>query len=134
MSPWSSLLRRAAVTLLAVAAATTSCAPARAATATLTYYGQTGSPNSISESVKCTIEDDSTWKVAEYHVQQLAQNGYSDSYAVGVNHAGPGYYYEGGNFSNLPSGTYDCWVICSGPDYYNNTWYASTGGTDYYTL
>ncbi len=92
--------------------------------------------NTVVEMVKCTIYDSSRWTTAEYHVQQLAQNGAYGSYTDNtLTYAGPGYYQSGHAVSPTPpspafsSGNYNLWVICSGPDYYNNTWYASTGGT-----
>jgi len=138
MSPRSSLLRRVAVPLLAVAATalvTSLCTPARAATATLSGAGMvSNSPSpgySIFERVNCTIEDSSTWNQADCYAQQLAQNGalgHSISYP---NYSGPGYYQSGGTVSSpsFSRGNYNLWVICSGVDYYHNPWQASTGGT-----
>ncbi len=138
MSSQSSLLKRVAVPLLALTAAAALCGSARAATATLVYYGYYGSgPYTLSEHVKLTIEDDSTWNKAVFYGQQLAQNGAAGSVEDdAVLHSGPGDYYDYGSFnqsngSQFPAGTYNFWCICSGVDYYYNAWNASTGGTDY---
>ncbi len=138
MSPRSSLLRRVAVPLLAVAATalvTSLCAPARAATATLASAGMvSNSPNagnSIIERVNCTITDSSTWNQADFYAQQLAQNGALGHSTGHPNYSGPGYYQYWGTVSSpsFSPGNYNLWVICSGIDYYHNPWQASTGGT-----
>lgn len=137
MSPRSSLLKRASVPLLAVTAAVL-CTPAHAATATLGQYGASGS-NTIYEKVNCSMTDDSRWNQALYNAQQLAQNGtylwYRDT---SFEYWGPGDYYRMGYITSspnpFPSGTYNCWVICSGLKYDNSAWNASTGGTSYLTM
>jgi len=77
--------------------------------------------------------DDSRWQRAVFNAQLLVQGG-GTLYSVdhkGLTYSGPGDYYDGtSDFSPkpLPQGNYNVWVICSGLDYYNNPWYASTGG------
>ena len=135
MSSRSSLLKRTLVPLLAAAAAIPFCAPTHAATAALTYYGSQ-SPGTVNETVQCTIEaTGSTWYQAVFHAQQQVQdgvNGYSPT--IIVNQAGPGTFSAYGYITGLPSGTYNCWCICSGygPNY--SSWNVSTGGTNYMTL
>ena len=60
MSPRSSLLKRAIVPLLAVAAAAALCAPTRAATATLddVTIVQNSPQVGIAERVKCSMTED----------------------------------------------------------------------------
>jgi len=47
---------------------------------------------------------------------------------------GPGdYYYPVRQYDTYVGdiqqhGTYNCWAVCSGLDYYGAVWYASTGG------
>jgi len=150
MSPRSSLLKRATVPLLAVAAAAALCAPTRAATATLddveivqiTNQGQT--QPAIGERVKCSMTDDSRWQSVTYHAQLLG-GGNNLSYTPpgdppGTPNGkppfdiwGPGDFYQPGRYyatslGPIQHGTYNCWAVCSGLDYYGAVWYASTGG------
>lgn len=131
----SSLLKRTLVPLLAAAAAIPFCAPTHAATASLTYYGSQ-SPGTVNEQVQCTVEDaGSTWYKAVFHAQQQTQdgvNGYSPD--IIVNYAGPGTSSAYGYIYGLPSGTYNCWCICSGYGLNYSSWSVSTGGTNYMTL
>jgi len=148
MSSRSSLLKRAAVPLLTVAA-TALCGPTRAATATLDYcqlvqitnQGQT--QMAIGERVKCSITDDSRWQSVTYHAQQLG-GGNNLSYTPlpppgsppgtpAFDIWGPGDFYQPGRYyatslGPIQHGTYNCWAVCSGPDYYGVPWNASTGG------
>ncbi len=126
-----SLFKRTLVPLLAAIAAIPFCAPTHAASAILTSYGSAG-PGSgrINETVQCTVESaGSTWYQAVFHAQQLADNGVNGySPTIYVNYAGPGTSSAYGYITYLPSGTYNCWCICSGygPNY--RPWSVSTGG------
>ncbi len=134
MSSRLSLLKRTIVPLLAAAAAIPFCAPTYAATATLTSYGSSG-PGTINEQVQCVVESDSTWYAAVFHAQQLAQNGVNGySPTIIVNYSGAGTYSAYGYITGLPSGTYNCWCICSGYGLNYSSWNVSTGGTNYMTL
>ncbi|MDQ2798336.1 MAG: hypothetical protein M3Y13_01685, partial [Armatimonadota bacterium] len=128
MSSGSSLLRRALVPLLAAAAAIPFCAPARAATATLTYDARQGS--SIYEIVDCIIDAGSTWKEADFHAQELSPTVASQVTVDNqLTDSGPGDYNAGANVSNqsFGAGSYNLWVICSGYGYNYSTWNVSTG-------
>jgi len=152
MSPRSSLLKRAIVPLLAVAAAAALCAPTRAATATLDdcRVVQNGTQVGIAERVKCSI-DESRWQSVTLHAQLLGGGNTlswtpsGDPPGTPNGHPpfdiwGPGdYYYPGAYYDSYVGditdqhGTYNCWAVCSGLDYYGAVWYASTGGTYYVT-
>lgn len=75
MSPRSSLLKRATVPLLAVAAATLTtslCAPTRAATASLLQCN--ADPNGFSdiwEQVECSMGPGTYWQKAVFHAKQI---------------------------------------------------------------
>lgn len=148
----SSLLKRAAVPLLAVAAATLTtslCAPARAATASWAdceagysqYYGKV-----IYEQVECVVEGANFWQTDVMHDNRLGGGDDHQTPLVTVNNGhgypGPGDYYDPqyGQYG-CPvqgGGTYNCWCICSG-QYYEGPnsgqrWDVSTGGTKYVTF
>ena len=140
----SSLFKRVPLPLLAVAAAATLCTPIQAATATLddATIVQNGSQTGIAERVKCSMTDDSTWHSVTFNAQLLGGGG-SISYTPPGNPPftiyGPGDdYYPSSRYDTYVGnitqhGTYNCWAVCSGVDYYNNAWNASTGGTYYIT-
>ncbi|MDQ2798086.1 MAG: hypothetical protein M3Y13_00400 [Armatimonadota bacterium] len=136
MSSRLSLLKRTIVPLLAAAAAIPFCAPAHAATATLTYEARSGS--AIYESVDCTLEDDgSTWAEADFHAQELSPTVASQVTVDNSLHdSGPGDYNDGANVYNqsFGAGSYNLWVICSGYGYNYSTWNVSTGGGTIYNL
>jgi hypothetical protein len=132
----SSLLKRTLVPLLAAAAAIPFCAPAHAATATLSYHDRQGSV--IYESVDCTIEDaGSTWAKAEFHAQELSPTVASNfSTDYNLHDSGPGDYDDGGAVPDpsFGAGAYNLWVICSGYGYNYSPWSVSTGGGTIYNL
>ena len=135
MSSRSSLLKRTLVPLLAAAAAIPFCAPAHAATATLTYNARSGS--NIYEAVDCTVETGSTWTEADFHAQELSPTVASKVTVDNQLHdSGPGDYNDGANVYNqsFGAGSYNLWVICSGYGSNYSTWNASTGGWNIYNL
>ncbi len=145
----SSLFKRVIVPLLAVAAATTLCAPARAATTSWAdceagysqYYGKV-----IYEQVECVVEGANFWQTDVMHDNRL---GGGDDNATPLTTVNDGYGYTGpgdfldpayGSFGCIvhSTGTYNCWCICSG-QYYEGPnsgqkWDVSTGGTDYVSV
>lgn len=142
MSSRSSLLKRAIVPLLAVAAATTLCGPTRAATASWDLcQADPDTPWGIVEQVKCSMTGPSYWQTAVYHNDRLGGGGPAPYTNNSVNLSGQGDFYDpsvghyyrfdmtsGGTYS----GTYNCYCICSGiyyggPDS-GKAWQASTGG------
>ncbi len=140
MSPRSSLLKRAIAPLLAVAAATTLCDPTRAATASWKTCGveNQGSPYAgIHEVVDCNFTGNAIWKTADFHCLLLGGDGtYNPPQPADVNeYCGVGDYFYSSYFNlaefSAPHGTYNCWCVCSGTDYYGAAWDASTGGTTY---
>ena len=134
MSPRSSLLRRAAVPLLAVAAAAALCAPTRAATASWDVC-QVSGPKQIAQRFHCNFTGNVTWQEADFHTKLLGTGGSyeQDDQNLGFQCGGGDYYYPG-RYSQVytctvaSSGTYNCWCICSGGNS-GGAWYASTGGT-----
>ncbi len=144
MSPRSSLLRRAAVPLLAVAAAAALCAPTHAATASWQTCGvenQGTGYAGIHEIVDCNLSSgDTIWAKADFHCTLLGGDGtYDYDQPTDVNQYGEGDHFYSSYFNlaefNSPHGTYNCWCVCSGYYYEGpnsgQTWYASTGGTTY---
>lgn len=115
MSPRSSLSKLAFVPLLAVAAAAALCAPARAVTVSWTKCQADSSPKIIDGSVDCNFTGDATMVGVGDYYDPSQQN----------------YYYR---FGVAGGGTYNCWCICSGTDYYGNAFAVSTGGTTYVSL
>ncbi len=137
MSPRSSLLKRAIAPLLAVATAL--CAPANAATASFNPCGvqNPGTPYvGIRENVDCNFTGNAVWSEADCHCTLLGGNG-ANNFEIddkNVNKwCGIGDYFYSAYFGLSPTahGTYNCWAVGSGTDYYNNPWNASTGGTYY---
>ncbi len=132
MSSRNSLLKRAAVPLLAVAAAAALCAPVRASVASLDYAGPNG-PNGIAERVRCTMTGDSTWNTAIFNANSnTSANSHTDN---NFTIYGPGDYYRpsSGYVETVwvpGSNTYDCYCECDGVDYYNNAWQAFTGHSE----
>ncbi len=132
-----SLFKRVTVPLLAVAAAAALCAPTRAATATLDYC-QADGPKGIDERVECSITNDSEWKHTVYNADLLG-GGDDKSITDDPNIWGPGDYYSPSRpyyyvLGVNGGGTYNCWCVCSGADYNNVAWNASTGGTKFVSL
>lgn len=143
MSPRHSLLKRAIVPLFGAATLAASlCAPAHAVTAswnTCQVVNQ-GTPYAgIAERVDCNFTGNARWKVVDFNTDLLgnpdpaykydAKNDQLDTFC-GV---GDYLYPTPGILLCRPeaNGTYNCWCVCSGLDYYGAAWNASTGGTTF---
>lgn len=137
MSSRGFLLKRAAGPLLAVAAAAALCAPVRAVTVSYTKCQADTSPKLIDQSVDCNFTGDNTWTEDDFHNNRLG--GGDDKLTLSYQNlmVGEGDYYDPSSQSYYyqsgvaGGGTYNCWCICSGTDYYGNPFAVSTGGTTY---
>ncbi len=134
----NSLFKRSAISLLAVAAASTLCAPSRAATASWVTC-QADGYGGISEQVDCNMGPGQEWTNADFHNNRLGGGDdhlHPDILSVYSGGSGGDYYDPASGQYDIGvagGGTYNCWCICSGGSS-GGAFNVSTGGTYYVAM